>query len=942
MKKLFALLLVIMLAITACGGDPAPTEPPADTSSEESSSSEESAAEESAAEESSSEEMAMSDMNIVVSMKGPGGGNPFWASVEKGATEAGAEMGVNVTVVAPPAESDVAAQVSQIEDQLAKGVDAIVIAPTDPDALAPVLEQAMSEGVPVLFIDTKGNVAGTTFIGTDNLAGAALAAGYICDNVPAGSDVAILTGIVTQSTGQARQEGGRQGLEACGLNVVAEQSGNWDRAEGQSVMENILSGNPNITGVFASNDNMGLGAAEALKAAGVLNDIVLVGFDANPDAAASILGGEMSATIAQNPYNMGAFGVENAIKLIQGESLPEVIDTGTVLVDSTNADQYGELTPAAEQDADSSEEMAMSDMNIVVSMKGPGGGNPFWASVEKGATEAGTEMGVNVTVVAPPTESDVAAQVSQIEDQLAKGVDAIVIAPTDPDALAPVLEQAISEGVPVLFIDTKGNVAGTTFIGTDNLAGAALAAGYICDNVPAGSDVAILTGIVTQSTGQARQEGGRQGLEACGLNVVAEQSGNWDRAEGQSVMENILTGNPGITGVFASNDNMGLGAAEALKAADVLDDIVLVGFDANPDAAASILGGEMSATIAQNPYNMGAFGVENAIKLIQGETLPEVIDTGTVLVDSSNADQYGELTPAAEQEAAGSGDLPDVGEVSIVVSMKGPGGGNPFWAAVERGATERAAEVGVTVNVVAPPTESDVAAQISQIEDQLAKGVDAIVIAPTDPDALAPVLEQALGEGVPVLFIDTKGNVAGTTFIGTDNLAGAALAAGYICDNVPAGSDVAILTGIVTQSTGQARQEGGRQGLEACGLNVVAEQSGNWDRAEGQSVMENILTGNPGITGVFASNDNMGLGAAEALKTAAVLDDIVLVGFDANPDAADSILAGEMSATVAQNPYNMGAFGIDNAIRLIAGETLPEIIDTGTILVTADNAADFQ
>jgi ribose transport system substrate-binding protein len=578
----------------------------------------------------------MEDMNIVVSLKGPGGGNPFWASVEKGATEKGAELGVNVTVIAPPTESDVVAQISQIEDQLAKGVDAIAIAPADQDALVPVLEQAVSEGVAVLFIDTKANMDGVTFIGTDNLAGAELAAQYICDNVPEGSDVAILTGVESQTTAQHRRDGANAGLEGCGLNVVAQQTANWDRAEGQSVMENILSGNPNLTAVFASNDNMALGATETLKAAGVLDDIIMVGFDANPDAAGSVLAGEMSATVAQNPYNMGAFGVESAIKLIKGETLPEVVDTGTILVTADNADQYGELTPAAEQ----AEEMAMEDMNIVVSLKGPGGGNPFWASVEKGATEKGAELGVNVTVIAPPTESDVVAQITQIEDQLAKGVDAIAIAPADQDALVPVLEQAVSEGVAVLFIDTKANMDGVTFIGTDNLTGAELAAQYICDNVPEGSDVAILTGVESQTTAQHRRDGARAGLEGCGLNVVAQQTANWDRAEGQAVMENILTGNPNLTAVFASNDNMALGATEALKAAGVLDDIIMVGFDANPDAADSVLAGEMSATVAQNPYNMGAFGVESAIKLIKGESLPEVVDTGTILVTAEIAADY--------------------------------------------------------------------------------------------------------------------------------------------------------------------------------------------------------------------------------------------------------------------------------------------------------------
>jgi ribose transport system substrate-binding protein len=254
--------------------------------------------------------------------------------------------------------------------------------------------------------------------------------------------------------------------------------------------------------------------------------------------------------------------------------------------------------------------------------------------------EKGKELGVEVTVLAPPTESDVAAQIAQIEDQLAKGVKGLVLAPTDPNALAPVVDEAIASKVPVVFVDTKGTNNGVTYIGTDNVAGAALAAKYICDNVPAGSEVALITGIVTQSTGKARADGGRSGLTGCGLKIVAEQTGEWDRAKGLAVMENIITGNPNIKAVFASNDNMALGATEALKSAGLLDKVMVVGFDANPDAAASILVGEMKASVAQNPANMGAIGVDSILKLAKGETLPAVIDTGTVLVTKENAEKF--------------------------------------------------------------------------------------------------------------------------------------------------------------------------------------------------------------------------------------------------------------------------------------------------------------
>jgi ribose transport system substrate-binding protein len=277
---------------------------------------------------------------------------------------------------------------------------------------------------------------------------------------------------------------------------------------------------------------------------------------------------------------------------------------------------------------------------VVVAMKGPGSGNPFWAAVQAGAEAKGKELGVNVVVVAPPQESDIQGQIALIEDQLAKKVTAIAIAPTDPNALAPVLEQARKQGVGVVFIDTKGANAGVTFIGTNNEVGAGLAADFICKNVPKGSEVAILQGIITQSTGQARAQGSKKGLTACGMKVVAEQPADWDTGKAQSVMENIITGHPNLKAVFASNDNMALGAVQALKSANMLSKVVVVGFDANPNAATSVLAGEMRATVAQNPKNMGALGVENALNVKHGKKIAPVIDTGTVLVTKSNAAQY--------------------------------------------------------------------------------------------------------------------------------------------------------------------------------------------------------------------------------------------------------------------------------------------------------------
>jgi len=283
---------------------------------------------------------------------------------------------------------------------------------------------------------------------------------------------------------------------------------------------------------------------------------------------------------------------------------------------------------------------AAKDAKLYVNMKGPGAGNPFWAAVEAGAVQAGVDYGVDVTVLAPPTESDVAAQIAQMEDAVTQGAGGIALAPTDPAALAPAVDAAIEAGTKVLFVDSNGSNEGVTFIGTNNEVGAALAGQYLCDNVAEGAKVAILQGIITTTTGMARADGARAAVTECGLNLVAELPADWDTAKGQAVTEDILTQHPDLAGIFASNDNMALGALEALRLQDLLDQVILVGFDANPNAADAIVAGEMEATIAQSPFNMGYLSVENLIKLVNGETIDPIIDTGTQLVDASNAADF--------------------------------------------------------------------------------------------------------------------------------------------------------------------------------------------------------------------------------------------------------------------------------------------------------------
>jgi len=282
--------------------------------------------------------------------------------------------------------------------------------------------------------------------------------------------------------------------------------------------------------------------------------------------------------------------------------------------------------------------------------------------------------------------------------------------------------------------------------------------------------------------------------------------------------------------------------------------------------------------------------------------------------------------------------------IAVHMETKDIGPNNPFWQTVWDGAQEMANKwqgvVNYTVN--APTSEADVDTQIAQLEDAITTGAEALVVAPTDASALNPTFDRAKAAGIPVLIIDSNTTWPDKlTFIGTDNKAGGKLAGEYLCSQITTGK-VAIITGQETAASIADRVAGAQAAFDACGLEVVAKINGEHSREGGLRAMEDILASNPDVPGVFCINDNEAVGAIEALKAAGKLGQVKVVGFDANPDAITSIQAGEMSATVAQAPANMGRFGVAWGLNYLLGLPVEPLVDTGTTLVTADNAANFQ
>lgn len=254
--------------------------------------------------------------------------NPFFVSLSEGAKAKAKELNINLSVV--NASDDTAKQASDIEDLISKNVKVIIVNPVDSDAVAPAVENAIAANIPVIALDRIVNgVDVNAQIASDNVAGARMAGEYLVELIGEKAKVAELIGIPGASATIDRGKGFHE-IADTKLNVIASQTANFNRAEGLTVMENILQANPDIKGVFAHNDEMALGALEAIKATG--KDISIIGFDATDDAVLAVKDGSIKATVAQQPDLMGAIAVETALKIINGETVEKSIPVEVTLI----------------------------------------------------------------------------------------------------------------------------------------------------------------------------------------------------------------------------------------------------------------------------------------------------------------------------------------------------------------------------------------------------------------------------------------------------------------------------------------------------------------------------------------------------------------------------------------------------------------------------------
>ncbi|WP_163507336.1 substrate-binding domain-containing protein [Fodinicola acaciae] len=271
--------------------------------------------------------------------------NPYWAALRDGAIAEGKKQNVTVNVQAGDNETDSSGENAKISTLAGQNYNCFGVVPVNATNVITPLVPVAQKGIPILNLDTQidpaasksAGVSYASFIGSDNLQAGTLAGQALQKKVGSGN-VAILQGIAGEQNGINREKGFAAATTGK-LTVVAKQPADYDQSKAQTVTEAILHAHPDIKGIFAANDTMGLGAAQAVKNAGKSGQITIISVDGIKAALQAVQSGTLSATITQYPYAEGQLAVQACIKAVAKKSVPARIVAPIKLIDKSNVDK---------------------------------------------------------------------------------------------------------------------------------------------------------------------------------------------------------------------------------------------------------------------------------------------------------------------------------------------------------------------------------------------------------------------------------------------------------------------------------------------------------------------------------------------------------------------------------------------------------------------------
>lgn len=292
------------------------------------------------------------------------------------------------------------------------------------------------------------------------------------------------------------------------------------------------------------------------------------------------------------------------------------------------------------------------------------------------------------------------------------------------------------------------------------------------------------------------------------------------------------------------------------------------------------------------------------------------------------------LAACATTDAGGSDD----GTTTIGLAV--PNQQSPFFVAIREWVEKEAKAEGVSIVFADAKGDSDV--QVSQVQDFITQGVDAIIYIPAGATAATVPVRAAQEAGIPVVTVDRNPEGApGDTFIATDSVASSKILGEWVVEATGGVGNLGIIQGQLGTTPEEARDEGFTAGIAGSDIVEVARQASEaWLQDEGYDIATDMLQAHPEITIIFGRADGLALGAAQAARSAGITD-ILVVGFDGDPSGIQGVVDGTLGATIIQATTAMGKLAVQSALKLIAGETVPEEQLQEGVLATAENAEGF-
>jgi len=544
----------------------------------------------------------------------------------------------------------------------------------------------------------------------------------------------------------------------------------------------------------------------------------------------------------------------------------------------------------------------------------------YWNGVDKGCQTAVAALGnVDYKWSAPDVKDD-AKQIEIINNAVADGAKAILLAANGPDAVTSALKDAANAGVKIVYVDSPANFPAVATFSTDNKAAGKLAGQQMIEALKAKGVTSGKIGVVsvnaaTNSTVN-RDAGFRSAFAGTGFTLLETQYGEGDAAKSQALAENIIT--QGVVGMFGANEGSAVGVGNAIK--ENGNKVVGVGFDTSDTIKGLLDSGSLICTMSQNPEVMGQEGIKAAVGALDGSNpgKGDVTDTGVSIIKSTVA-----------PKPAGAGGTKYKIYLITMDQM------DQYWNSIDKGCKKAVAELGNVDYKWSAPDVKDDAKQIEIINNAVADGAKAILLAANGPDAVTSALQDATNAGVKIVYVDSPANFPAVATFSTDNKAAGKTAGQQMIEALKAKGVTSGKIGIVsvnaaTNSTVN-RDAGFRSAFEGTGFTLLETQYGDGDAAKSQALAENIIT--QGVVGMFGANEGSAVGVGNAIKEDG--NKVIGVGFDTSDTIMGLIKSGSLICTMSQNPQVMGESGIKAAVGALDGSNpgKGDVTDTGVSIV---------